>query len=225
MIIIIDDEIVFANNLKKELTKYYEKEDIIIFDYFDINFIKRNENKIEILFLDIELGKTNGVDEAQKYRSMHGYDLDIVFVSFHDNLMHTSFRVSPVYFIRKEKIKDDLPECLKVIEQRNNKRRKTIKVDQEFLKLIDIMYIESMRNNVFFHTKSKIYRQRTKISKLEIELQNYNFVRTHLSYLVNVEYIKRIDKKELILTNGISIPISRKHYHNVFHSYVSYNLK
>ena len=53
-IVIIDDDIEFANRLKKHVLKYYD-EDIFIINFFDWDFI--NDNKIDLLFLDIELGK------------------------------------------------------------------------------------------------------------------------------------------------------------------------
>ena len=42
MILIVDDEIIFAKKLKKELVKYYQNENIIIMSEFDYDFFDKN---------------------------------------------------------------------------------------------------------------------------------------------------------------------------------------
>lgn len=51
---------------------------------------------------------------------------------------------------------------------------------------------------------------------LERHLRNFNFIRCHNSYLINIEKVKEYDKKEKILTVlGQNIPVSRRKWGKV----------
>ena len=50
-----------------------------------------------------------------------------------------------------------------------------------------------------------------KLSQLEEQVVLQSFIRTHQSYLVNPEYIVKIEKKSIQLMNGKFIPISKKY--------------
>ena len=49
-----------------------------------------------------------------------------------------------------------------------------------------------------------------KIGRLEEELQG-QFFRIHRGYLVNLAYVEGYDKTEVTLTNGISLPLSKRY--------------
>lgn len=78
----------------------------------------------------------------------------------------------------------------------------------------DIIYIETSRHKNFFYTKTQVYSIYKKLSDLEEELEDYGFVRIHLSFIVNMRYIEKISSYILRLTNGkeISVPKSRYAY-------------
>ena len=47
------------------------------------------------------------------------------------------------------------------------------------------------------------------MNSLEQEFKDYDIIRTHKGYLVNLRYIKKIEKSEIELTNGVIVFISR----------------
>ena len=51
--------------------------------------------------------------------------------------------------------------------------------------------------------------ERRSIGSLETLLSAEGFVRAHAGFIVNIDYILNIEKKDVKLTNGISIPLSR----------------
>ena len=77
------------------------------------------------------------------------------------------------------------------------------------MRYCDIIYIEKCGNNVIFYTQSEKYSERRSIGSLETLLSAEGFVRTHAGFIVNIDYILNIEKKDVKLTNGISIPLSR----------------
>ena len=51
-----------------------------------------------------------------------------------------------------------------------------------------------------------------------------NFVQPHRSYVINLDYVERISMKEILLKNGVRIPISRAKYQLVKEKYMEYYL-
>ena len=55
---------------------------------------------------------------------------------------------------------------------------------------------------------------------MEQMLPKGNFVRCHRSYLVNIKYIKVVNKDTITLESGIKIPISRGKYEEVNEAFI-----
>lgn len=225
MILVIDDEYYFAKLLKQKLEKYYLDKEIKILTEFDFDFL--NTNNIEVLFLDIELDNANGIDLASKYREQVSKDLDIVFVSDYENFEHDTWIAFPICFVRKSKLDNDLAQCMRVLERRNRRRNAKIKIENETIKIKDILYVSSKRNYVYFNlVDNRKVKHRAKISAIEKTLKEYYFVRCHLSFIINVAYIENINRDFTVLKSNNRIPISnQKRYEDVLQAYVDYRFR
>jgi two-component system, LytTR family, response regulator len=75
----------------------------------------------------------------------------------------------------------------------------------------NIIYLEAESNYtyVFLIDGTKILLSRT-LKHLATLLPKSNFIRIHQSYLVNKEYISKIEKKFLKINENKSLPISRR---------------
>lgn len=82
----------------------------------------------------------------------------------------------------------------------------------------DIVYLESMGHSLIYHVRCKGYEpDRTyscygAIGKMEEELAGIGFLRTQKSYLVNMAHIRKLSSQELLLSNGVRLPVSAKNY-------------
>ena len=74
----------------------------------------------------------------------------------------------------------------------------------------EILYAESNKRQVKIVTGEKEYTVYMKMDQLEQQLPDY-FLRTHKSYLVNMNRIESFSGEEVVLKNGISISVSRSH--------------
>lgn len=86
----------------------------------------------------------------------------------------------------------------------------------ELISIKDIIYIEGINNDTYFHTKDKEYSIKDKLYELEIKLQDKLFVRISKSYIVSIAHINKIKptfngKLLLILNNNVQLEVSR-HY-------------
>ena len=81
----------------------------------------------------------------------------------------------------------------------------------------DIIYIEAFGRKKILHTEDKSYDINSSIEGIRTKL-NSDFIQPHNSFFVNTNYIKDINKNELILKNGIIIPVSRRFKKNLSNS-------
>lgn len=86
----------------------------------------------------------------------------------------------------------------------------------------EIIYIETSRHKNFFYTQTQVYSIYKKLSELETELEPYGFVRIHLSFIVNMQYIEKISSYILRLTNGKEISVPKSRYADVKKKYAAY---
>jgi len=80
-----------------------------------------------------------------------------------------------------------------------------------YVPLGSIIYAESKGQNSEIHTLSSSIL----VPKTITELHNtvlHNFLRPHISFLINLEYMDRIGRYKLVLLNGKEIPIPEKKY-------------
>lgn len=68
-------------------------------------------------------------------------------------------------------------------------------------------------NYIYYKHKDepKYILKRDRLKNVYLRLQKHHFVQTHKSYLVNMAMIKQVSWKEISLTDGSKIPLSRKH--------------
>ena len=173
----------------------------------------KEENLYDLIFLDIELGKINGVEVGHIIRKqMEDYVTKIIYISSKDIYDRQLFDVQPLHFLKKpidsKKVFDDIQLAMKISEKENRNFefksfRNTIKVPYR-----DILYFESRGRKVFLMGTKNNYTFYGNINSLEEVLPKF-FIYPNRSYFVNYEFVTCFKFEELIMTDGSIIPISR----------------
>jgi DNA-binding LytR/AlgR family response regulator len=229
-IVIIDDDIEFANRLKKHVLKYYDEE-ITIIDFFDWEFI--NANKIDLLFLDIELGKeenkedeVNGIEEAIKIRNLKRWDIEIIFITSHGNFITSSFDAGPVYFIDKSELDERLPRAIEALKRKGFRKERVVQIGDQSVNIDDIIYISSAKHYVYFRSRypSSDIKIRMTLDQVE-ELGIDTLARIHKSYVVNMVFIKKKYIDKVILFDDRQLRVSRKYQEYFKKRYVNAKMK
>lgn len=78
----------------------------------------------------------------------------------------------------------------------------------------EILYIETHNIQCDIHCRSLELNVNQSISRLETLMPPY-FMRTHRSFIVNKQYIRKIYRYGLELSNGIQLPVPEKRYMQV----------
>jgi len=182
------------------------------------------ENKdYDILLLDIEMGKMNGVELARKIRAGNR-EVQIIFITGYDDYIADGYDVEALHYILKPVHAEKLSKVLDRACEKLKKNEEVLLLDlpdgMVRIPLYEIRYIEVRSNYVTIHGAEEISVKAT-LSSMEQKL-NDSFFRVGRSFIVNMHYIRKITKKEVILEGGISVPISRGFYEPLNRAFINH---
>lgn len=86
----------------------------------------------------------------------------------------------------------------------------------------ELIYIETYRHKNIFCTTGKEYSIYKKLDEIENEMNDPHFLRIHQSYLVNMDYIKKINSYVMTLTTGEQLSVPKARYPQVKKCYAQY---
>lgn len=181
--------------------------------------------EIDLLLVEVKMPEINGFELVRKIKSENEKML-VIFVASEDLYVYESLKYSPFRFVRKshiEELDEAIQSAVLLLEARNESINIQLnKLRNINVKISNIIYFESQRNNVKMVTKNKEYIYRTTLKAMEKQLEGKGFVRIHSGYLLNLKYIHLIGKTDVEVSfSGINrkLPISRKKYSNLLMEY------
>lgn len=203
-------------NPRCEITLYSSAEEML--------FENPDSFPFDLILLDIELDKMNGIQLAKNIRK---YDkkVMIAFLTNSREYVLDGYEVSAVRYLMKPVRREQLFPLLDMIQKEGSSDKEyiiitsageKIKLDKE-----DILFIESQGHYINIYTELKTYEIKMNMSDMAAMLSKA-FVDTHRSYLVNLKHIERVTKTECILKGDHKIPISRSSYKAVNQAFISY---
>ena len=200
----VDDDSVQLDYLKLIVEKWAARlnENVHINFYHSAEemLFENNESyPFDMIILDIQMGKMNGIELAKKIRETDK-NVTIAFLSGIADFVFDGYEVQAIRYILKP-VKDK--EVYKLLDYVNTHITKEIKYlilsisgEKKKINYKDIIYFESMGHYVVLHLKDKDYDYKYNISDLCRDLADSEFIKTHRSYVVNAKYIEKITKKE-----------------------------
>ncbi len=87
--------------------------------------------------------------------------------------------------------------------------------EQRKIIISQIYYFEVFNRIVTVYYRGGTFEFYSTLSKLEDSLARRGFVRVHRAYLVSERYIANLNRKEITLTNGTTIPVGGKYINNI----------
>ena len=150
--------------------------------------------KPDLVFLDIEMNSTSGLDIAHALPP----ESCLIFTTAHAQYALNGFELDAVDFLHKpfayERFEKAVEKALRFIEAKRNKVPENIIIKQEY-------------NNISVTTLKAIQKM----------LPKDRFLRTHRSYIVSINKIERFSKREITLKGcSATIPIGRQYAENVY---------
>ncbi len=230
---ICDDEEEWVIRMEHYLKKFREnhKEWEIKWDSFYsaeelLNYYEQNGNEVDILITDIEMKGLNGVDLANKIRSMDK-NIVIFFLTSHTEYAIQCFRPEPMNFWVKPVSYNSFSEDLCRAIQRIDKAIRYISIIEERhtirLNVDNIIYIEKEERKTLIHMINGVHITNKLLSQIEHELPAELFVRIYQSYIVNLAFVKVLKEKHIILKHtGQSLNVGRTYAENLKRRFIEY---
>lgn len=148
----------------------------------------------DIIFLDIEMGREDGLTVARMIRKMDKKVL-IVYVTSYESYMMESFEVRPFRFLIKPVSEEQMENCFRAayedIISTDSYFRYSYQRMSHKIPIGEILYFESNRRKVRIVTERGIFELYGKLNDIEKSLEGSKvvFLRVHQSFLVNYKYI------------------------------------
>ncbi len=225
-LIICDDDTIFLNKIGTEVQRIFDKLNIRVkihrfSNVYEISAHILSSCDIALLDIDFSSERINGLEIARNLRSCRK-DAVIIFVTDFIEYAPEGYEVQAFRYILKRELQSELePYILQAIEQLSVSKE-VLKIQQngEIIDLLvdDILYMEVQQHNVTVYLQKnggksiKAYSFYASLIDLEKQLEAQGFLRIHKSYLVNMRHICKMQCREALLDNGMTLRVSEKSY-------------
>lgn len=192
-------------------------------------FHQEEKREVDILLLDIDMPGMDGISLARKLREK-GVETQILFVTGFADYALEGYDVEAVSYLLKPVEKERLFSCLDRAKERNGREEAALLVEMAWgvakVKLGEICYLESDGHDTRVHCvgQREAVRSRLGIRQLEERIGQLSgaFFKIHRSYLVNLRYVGRITRKDVLMENGEALPIARNRWEELNRAYLGY---
>ena len=190
------------------------------------------QHQPDLIFLDIQMPKINGFEMLELVEQPPA----VIFTTAFDEYAIRAFESHAVDYLLKPFSQERFDKALSKYMEREHaaptpalleeaaespqqSQRIVVKTGNK-IKIIpidDVHYLEAADDYVKIHTKEGAFLKNKTMSHFEKILNTQQFVRTHRSYIVNVQLVTRIDpyEKESYLAQlktGAQVPVSKSGY-------------
>lgn len=165
---------------------------------------KLMEGRPDILFMDISMPKTTGMQLAEAMHKLKNPPA-IVFVTAHSEYALDAFDVNAVDYLMKPVESERLIQALNKVQNRMLPLETTdsrgaverIPVEKAGRKVLvpvdSIRFIEAKDDYSCIYTDVDRYLSTTSLAQLEDKLTEHGFFRVHRGYIVNLEYVENVE--------------------------------
>ncbi len=180
----------------------------------------------DLILLDIEMKRLNGMELAKKLRS-DGDMLPIIFITGYSEYMSDGYEVEALHYLLKPVDKSKLFAVLdRYIKRHTPENDIMLACDEGSIHVSSdmIIFCEAVGKKTNVHLQDKTLVCTLGISSLKNILPE-EFIFSHRSYIVNLRFMRSIGKTEIALDNGTIIPLSRRLYKDVNEKFIQFYTK
>lgn len=201
--LVVDDERYSRDELKHLLSAYSNIEIVAEADSGEEAVMKAIKYQPDVVFLDIEMPKMNGMDVAKSLLELKKVPY-FVFATAYPNFAAEAFRYEAIDYLLKPFDEEQLDEAISRLKKRTENQhpiqkeatpsKLAVEGDDEIIYIHpqDIYYIYREDRVTKIVGNEKEYEAKIPLKDLETRLESYSFFRIHKSYLVNLDYVTRL---------------------------------
>ena len=232
--VIIDDELHSIETLMWKIEHFTEGVEIVqTFSDPQEGLAYLNMHSIDLLFLDIEMPLLSGFELLERLNQIK---FDVIFTTAYDEYGIKAIKFSALDYLLKPVQEEELKKAVEKFKQKKHhfvspaqldvllqslkvqkpERKRIALATKESIELIytdNIILCQSDNNYTMVYIEGRRKKLISKtLKEFEEILEEYNFFRSHQSYLINldhmVEYMRQ-DGGYIIMDNDMKVPVSR----------------
>lgn len=173
-----------------------------------------SKNKVDLLFLDIEMPLMSGMDFIKSMDSLP----HIILITSHTNFAIEAFElnvsdylVKPTSYARFLKAVNKLKKDQTSVDE-NKERDFFVKSDGALVKIVvdELCWIEAKENYMLFQTTTDRHIVHITLKEVESKLPSKEFLRIHRSFIVRLDKIDSV-APDSVTVKGKELPVSRSY--------------
>ncbi len=230
-IAICDDDTAQISKLRALLNEWMQDKEFVldIDEYVSVEsfLFSYSDKACDLILLDIEMKHISGMELARKLR-IEGDMLPIVFVTGYSDYMNEGYEVEALHYLLKPIDKEKLFAVLdKFIMKRGKEREVLLPCEDKIMHVSPdmVMYCEAMGKKSLMYLKGGQMLECNKGIGTVADMLGQSFIYSHRSYVVNLRYIKTIEKTEVVLDSGQVLPLSKRLYKDVIRQFIDFYTK
>lgn len=180
----------------------------------------------DFLFINVDISNLNNIQFIKKYLSIHNNTLVVIIDDNYDSLFNYG-NLHFFDFVKKDSLYLGLTNSIKHIVSKINEQQHFITINNKSgiinIACNEIIFCKSQGHTCFIYTDSDTYQTtKYKLSMLEQFINSCDFYMINRSCLINLNYVYKIDDKNIVLKNKTILKISKNRYKNVLLAYQKY---
>lgn len=232
-IAVCDDEKEIRDMFAEKIGRLYPKAELSLYQSGEELLL--SEKEPDILLLDIQMPRKNGMETAKELRRKNKKAI-IIFVTGLEDFVFQAFDVGAFHYLVKPFDDRKFTEVLQNAVEQSEDRKKLEGAGRKgerpslmittggkhiTVNLEDIVYAEVFDRKVILHTMDADIEYYGKMKELE-EKAGDEFYRTHRSFLVNFGFIRKYDAATVYLEKGQAL-MAKQNYREFVKQYLRYN--
>jgi len=201
--LIVDDERYARKELTYLLGKFSEVQVVGEAESGEAAILKTLQLLPDVVFLDVEMPKMNGIEAAKTLVELKKAPL-IIFATAYPQFAAEAFRINAIDYLLKPYDEEQLTQTIERIGKivfpsqtvDNTEKLGKLAVEAggeiDYILPQDILYMYRDEKVTKIITKTEYYEVRTTLKELESRLIPFSFFRIHKGYLVNLNYVSRL---------------------------------
>lgn len=202
-VLVVDDERYSRDELTYLLKQHDAIEVVGEADSGETAIMKTIQLHPDVLFLDVEMPKMNGMEVAKNVQGLKKIP-SIIFATAYPEFAVEAFRHEAVDYLLKPYEAEQLADAIARLKKKFEPEEATtdpvkpsklaIESDDDihYIDPEDVMYVFREDRMTKIVTKQRTYETKWPLKDVETRLKDYSFFRIHKSYLVNLHYIERL---------------------------------
>lgn len=236
-IAVCDDNIDELSNMVQLIDQYRTSRHLncqyaVFLNGFDLLSALEKGKLFDIYCLDIIMPGFTGIDVAKEIR-VYDKTAPILFFTSSPDFALESYSVKAINYvlkpISKEKFFFAFDEMLERIKMDNKEDAIIVKSNEGIQKILisNLVFAEVIGRNVLYHLRSgKIIECLESFSTVCDNLLKYGcFIKTHRSYIVNMQYVDTIENQKVTLQTLASVPVAQGKAREIKQLYLAYQME